>query len=130
MSISAVKDMTPPAAQSLNDQERLLLLKLIAALEEFRRLRATMPLHHVLAMLHVAVVEGQSVSDYALELDLPHSSMSRHLLDIGSLRREGRPGLGLVALGFAPEDRRTHIATLTPKGVKVARAVIRWLFVR
>jgi DNA-binding MarR family transcriptional regulator len=116
------------ALPKLTDEERASLQKLIDALEEFRRMRGTMPLHHVFAMLRVAIAEGRNVGDYAVESDLPHSTMSRHLLDIGSVQREGRPGLGLVQLDFAPDDRRTHIATLTPKGVKVARAVIRALF--
>jgi DNA-binding MarR family transcriptional regulator len=111
----------------LSDEEKVSLKKLLHSLEQFRLLHPTMPLHHVVAMLRVAIDEGKNVGEYAEDSGLSHSSMSRHLLDIGSVQREGKPGLGLVQLDPSPEDLRTHAAMLTPKGLQLARSVIRIL---
>jgi DNA-binding MarR family transcriptional regulator len=77
--------------------------------------------------LRVAIAEGKAIGDYAEESGVSHSVMSRHLLDIGAARREGKPGLGLVSLDPSPRDMRVHEASLTPKGLQLARTVVRIL---
>lgn len=57
-----------------------------------------------------------TISDVALKVGLPGSTISRHLRYLGASRRQGVPGLGLVEVWPVEEDARQKAVGLTPEG--------------
>ena len=78
-----------------------------------------------ITFLTVALNEGRSAREYAQLLDLPTSTMSRHLLDLGDINRKREPGLMLVEQKPNIMDRRSNIYTLTRKGTRLIAALIK-----
>jgi DNA-binding MarR family transcriptional regulator len=50
---------------------------------------------------------------------LPQSTMSRHLLDLGIMRRDRSPGLGLIDQRQDKDDLRKNIYCLSDRGRKL-----------
>lgn len=75
--------------------------------------------------LTVAIREGLSAREYAHLLNLPTSTMSRHLLDLGDINRKREPGLMLVEQKPNIMDRRSNVYTLTRRGARLVAALIR-----
>ncbi|SCB40271.1 hypothetical protein GA0061098_1008107 [Bradyrhizobium shewense] len=61
-------------------------------------IRSTMPFQYVMTFLQIAQEEGLSITALAARRELPVSTLSRHLLDLGKTNRHNRPGFGLVRL--------------------------------
>lgn len=80
-----------------------------------------------ISLLTVAMFERRSLREYAEMLELPTSTMSRHLLDLGIRTRKREPGLGLIDQGTDPEDSRKNVYRLTPKGRKLIDEITRRL---
>jgi DNA-binding MarR family transcriptional regulator len=112
-------------AKELPDAERQAVLALLAALEPFRALRATMPLQYVTAFLLVAYEEGLGVGDYAERAETSISVMSRHLLDIGLRDRHMKPGFDLVTYRANPMELRKHEYMLTDRGHALVHKILR-----
>jgi DNA-binding MarR family transcriptional regulator len=70
----------------------------------------------VRSFLTVAMFEGRSLREYMDLTDLPQSTMSRHLLDLGPMNRKREPGLMLISQRQDPADLRKNVYLLTPKG--------------
>ncbi len=102
--------------------------RMIRALSKFKRLNDTMPLQYVLTFLAVARDEGLGVTDYAKQLNVNVTTMSRHLLDIGERNRNMEPGWGLVTYRPNPFELRKHQYYLTPKGRSLLDSVMNELF--
>jgi DNA-binding MarR family transcriptional regulator len=100
----------------VSDSERRAIRIMLAAHEQFRDIRSTMPLQYVVAFLLVAEEEGLSVNDYAKRAGVSVSVMSRHLLDIAERNRNMKPGFGLVAYRASPMELRKHEYWVTDKG--------------
>ncbi len=111
--------------KGLAKDERDAVKALLAALEPFRALRATMPLQYVSAFLMVASEEGLGVGDYAERAGVSVSVMSRHLLDIGDRNRHMEEGFGLVTYRANPMELRKHEYMLTDKGRALAYQLAR-----
>ncbi len=105
--------------QSVPDDEKEVLIGLLKALKPFRELDSTMPLQYVTAFLHVAINEGQTVSEYAKIVGASQSLMTRHLADIGKTNRYHEDGYGLVEAKQDVMDRRTKRNQLTAKGQRL-----------
>jgi DNA-binding MarR family transcriptional regulator len=90
--------------------------QLLSTLDPFFRIRGTMPLRHVQAYLLVAQKEGQTVTELAKKADMPVTTMSRNLLDMGERNRYFEEGAGLVEGEDNPLNRRERLYTLTHKG--------------
>ena len=73
------------------------------------------PVSLLQAFYAVCEEEGLSVEEYAKRVELPQSTMSRHLLDLGEHNREGEPGLRLVTSRLSLDARR-HEYVLTERG--------------
>lgn len=86
------------------------------ALSRLRTLNEDMTLGAAISFLIVAMFEGRSLREYADMLDCSHSTMSRHLLDLGDMNRKREPGMQLIEQYPDPTDRRKNIYRLTPKG--------------
>src|SRR5260370_24418543 len=82
--------------QSLSDDEKAAISNLEAALKQFFKLRATMPLQYITAFLLVALKEGQTVTELARGAGITPSLMTRHLSDLGRNNRYHKDGYDLV----------------------------------
>lgn len=92
------------------------ILRLRAALEQLRAVDENMTVSIAISLLMVAAFEGRYLREYADLLKLPRSTMSRHLLDLGIMRRSRQPGLGLIDQQQDKEDLRKNVYALAPRG--------------
>jgi DNA-binding MarR family transcriptional regulator len=74
------------------------------------------PVSLLTAFLQICIEEGLSVDEYAKRAELPQSTMSRHLLDLGDRNRKMEPGLGLITSRFNRFDHRKREYMLTERG--------------
>jgi DNA-binding MarR family transcriptional regulator len=95
-----------------------------ALLKAFHEAHPLMSFQMAHTFIAVALDEGKSMSEYALKLGLPQSTVSRHLLDLGPRNRKKGPGLELLRPERDPEDFRRWTQHLTPKGRELIRRVI------
>jgi DNA-binding MarR family transcriptional regulator len=104
-----------------------LLGRLLAVIEEFRKLDAEMPAQTIGTLLCVAVEPGISVSELAKRLNLKRSAASRNVAALSAQRSKSsasRKGYGLIAYKDDPDDSRRWTLHLTEKGEQFV-AVIR-----
>lgn len=111
--------------QSLTEEEKRAISRLLVTLDEFRHIRQTISVQQVVAFLVGALDEYKGVTEYARTCDVSQSVMSRHLLDIGSQYRGGESGLGLVAKRESMESLSKREVFLTPLGRTTARKLAR-----
>lgn len=83
-----------------------------------------LPVGKVISLLTVALKEGLTVDDYAKRAGISPTTMSRHLLDLGEVDRNGAPGRGLVAGRTNITNQREKVYGLTPKGRELLAKVI------
>lgn len=98
------------------EEQTALINQMLKSLDPFFKLRTTMPARCVQAYLLVAQKEGLSVSELAKKADLPITTMSRNLLDMGDRNRYFEEGAGLVEGKDNIFNRREKLYSLTPKG--------------
>jgi DNA-binding MarR family transcriptional regulator len=110
--------MSVRTVNNLNRSEAQLALiaQLLNVLDPFFRVRGTMPARHVQAYFLVAQKEGQTVTELAKKADMPVTTMSRILLDMGERTRYFEEGAGLVQGEDNPLNRRERLYSLTHKG--------------
>lgn len=143
MTIQANNYMTPPAdgqersagalasmdgfqCQVFTDSDMLALKRqavLLAGLQ--RTTSGSVTLLTMRTFLTVGQHQGETVGELARHMDLPVSTVSRHLLDLGQKRRNSAPGLGLVEACSDSSDLRVRRYHLTPQGMDVLRTMIR-----
>ena len=100
-----------------------LISQLLTSLDPFFRIRGTMPARHVQAYLLVAQKEGQSVTELAKRADMPVTTMSRNLLDMGERNRYFEEGDGLLIGEDNPLNRRERLYSLSHKGRALLAAI-------
>lgn len=109
---------------TLSAEEKAYCRALMLALEPFRDIRPTMPLQYVYTFLQVATEEGKTSTEYAKNLDVSVTVMTRHILDIGPRNREQSAGFGLVNAERDPQDLRRHRVRITPIGKALVRRIM------
>lgn len=98
---------------------------MLDVVDVFLRLRARLPASHIGTFLKVAINQGATVSELAIECAVSSAVMSRHLGELGARNRRGGAGLGLIAV--VPKshwDQRERQVVLTDMGIAVARKAI------
>lgn len=115
------------AKSPISNDEKDILRDFVTAVETFKAIRSTMPLQYVTSFLLVAMEEGLSVTEYARRAGVTQNLMTRHLLDLGPENRHHEPGYGLVVQTVDPNDRRSNLTYLTPKGNGVLAQIVRAL---
>jgi DNA-binding MarR family transcriptional regulator len=98
------------------DEQLAVIRQLRASLDPFFRIRVMIPARFIQAFLVVAEKEGESVTYYAKQADIPVTTMSRNLIDMSVLDRHYDDGPGLVDSKDNPTNRREKQYFLTPKG--------------
>jgi DNA-binding MarR family transcriptional regulator len=83
-----------------------------------------MPVGEVQMFLLVALNEGASMTDLAIEADMRKATASRYLLDLSDKNRLGQPGFGLVSREVDPQELRRNVYSLTPKGRSLVNDLI------
>lgn len=92
------------------------ITRLRLALERLKAADPNMTVSIAISLLQVAAFEGRSLREYSDMLNLAQSTMSRHLLDLGIMRRDRSPGLGLIEQRQDKDDLRKNVYCLSPKG--------------
>jgi DNA-binding MarR family transcriptional regulator len=96
-------------------------------LERMRDVDENITVGAVIAFLTVAEWENRSLREYSEILGVPQSTMSRQLLDIGIMRRDRSPGMGLIDQRSDPDDLRKNTYCLTPRGKTLLKSLQREL---
>lgn len=104
------------------DQRSLEKVKLLFS--AFQEIDETMPLQVAITFLEVAIHEGCSLTDIWKMTGWSHSTLSRHLLDLGERNRHKEEGLKLLESRRDPLELRKNIYTLTPKGRKLVAKLL------
>lgn len=113
-----------PQAMSMSDEDKSLLKGVMTLMDEFAKLRPTMPLQQARAFILVACNEGLGVQDYAELANVSQSVMTRNLLDLGVRNRKREPGHGLLMQRMNSMDMRKHETFLTQEGRALLRRLI------
>ena len=107
------------------EAQSALIGQMLTALDPFFRIRGTMPARHVQAYLLVAQKEGQSVTELAKRADMPVTTMSRNLLDMGERNRYFEEGDGLLVGEDNPLNRRERLYSLSHKGRALLASIMK-----
>jgi DNA-binding MarR family transcriptional regulator len=100
---------------------------LLRALTVLQALEPGVTLSQIIAFLHVAEGEGQTVGDIAKATGFTQSTASRSLRANGPPESEWalQPALGLLEACLADWDARSHQLFLTPRGRALAERLDR-----
>lgn len=93
---------------------------LLRAVAEFRKLYADIPATTVEIFLIVATNSGVSSKRLCDRTGSSQSAVSRHLSLLGEYSWRGKDGLDLIEIIEDPQDRRSKLAFLRPKGKALA----------
>jgi len=108
----------------MTDQSTRELARLRSALGALQAINANMSVQSAISFLFLAQFEGHSLREYSEMLDVPQSTMSRHLLDLGPRLRDMSPGYGLIEQSIGVDDMRKRAYKLTAKGRALALTLI------
>lgn len=111
----------------ISDDEMRALKALAEVLDQFSLLRPNIPLHQVTLFLRLALDEGHSQKYYSERFNLPPSTVSRAMLDLGKKMRGGEAGLGLVEERTSAHSLREHEVYISTKGRDLLRKAVRKL---
>lgn len=103
-------------AAELDDSDKKLIKSLAEMLEQFTLRRPNIPTLQIIMMLRLALDEGKSQKHYSEKWDIPPSTVSRAMLDMGKRTRQGQEGLGLIDERVSTHSLREHEVYLSTKG--------------
>lgn len=89
---------------------------LMSALGSLRDLDMDMPIAQALSLLLIAKHEGLNLGDLAKKAGIGMASASRYVAAFGKPVKPGAKGFGFVNSVEDPNNRRSKVITLTPKG--------------
>jgi DNA-binding MarR family transcriptional regulator len=108
-------------------EDKRVISGLVETLQQFADMRANIPIHQVIMLLRLSLDEGKSQKHYSDKWDLPPSTVSRGMLDLGKRTRKGEEGLGLIDERTAAHSLREHEVFLSPKGRTLMGKIIKRL---
>lgn len=114
-------------ALDFDDDDRRVVSGLVDVLQQFADMRANIPIHQVIMLLRLSLEEGKSQKHYSLKWDLPPSTVSRGMLDLGKRTRKGEEGLGLIDERVSAHSLREHEVFLSSKGRALITKLIKRL---
>lgn len=97
--------------------------RVIALIEEFRKIDPEMPLQTAVTFCTVAAEEGITMKRLQEKLGFSQSSCSRNVASLSKFHRLNKPGHDLLYTTEDPHERRRKIVMLTPKGKRVAESI-------
>lgn len=97
--------------------------RLLAALEEVRKVDPEMPVQYLAALLLVYQNPGMSHRDLVSVLRFTSSAAARFAARMSERQSFSVPGLNLIVNETDPYDRRGRQMYLTPRGVRLMKAV-------
>jgi DNA-binding MarR family transcriptional regulator len=101
----------------MNNTEFSTTERMIAFVQEFRKLDPELQAQAIILFLKVAQNDGQiTMVELQHWSGLATSSVSRNMALLGKINRHGESGLDLVGTFADPLDRRRKVVHLTPKG--------------
>lgn len=103
----------------VSEDEKVLIMRLIQALEQFRSLDEQMPVQTMLAFLYAAKDQDKPINMTALMVaaGLKQSSASRNVQAWSDINRHGVPGFEMIHYYEDPAvSRRDKMIELTQKG--------------
>lgn len=93
------------------------LEKLLAVLEEFRRLDPEMPTQTASSLLFIALQDGIPVTDLGPKLGLSSATASRNVANLTKVNVKREKGPDLVFTEEDDSDRRIRRCHLSPRGL-------------
>ncbi|MCP1967352.1 MarR family winged helix-turn-helix transcriptional regulator [Bradyrhizobium elkanii] len=103
--------------------DRALLIRMLNAVNILYSMDHRISTQLARTFLRVAEDEHQTVASLASKCGISAAVMTRHLQNLGSVNRNGNPGLGLVEMVEGLYDRRERRAILTERGAQAARLI-------
>lgn len=97
--------------------------RLLAVVEEFRKIDPIMGVQTVSAFLYVAANPSCTAQQISDAVGLPQSTVSRNMLLLGSMPGHKTGGYGLVTDTDDPAERRRKIYSLSAKGKRVLNSI-------
>lgn len=110
--------------ERIGRKERRAIRRLLAVIDEFRRLDPDMQMPMAATFLLVAQRDGISRTEVMQELEVAGSTATRNLVALTDRGRLGQKGFGLVSQKVNPDERRWRMHSLTPKGHEALARVI------
>ena len=107
----------------LDPKEERHIRRLLAVIDEFRKLDPDMQLPMVASFLLVVLKDGISRTEVMERLGVAGSTATRNLMGLMEKGRLGRPGHGLVSQRVNPDERRWRMHSLAPKGEVFLRRI-------
>jgi DNA-binding MarR family transcriptional regulator len=103
------------------------LRTLIHIQQTFREMNEAIAPQQIEILFEIASQPGLTQQELANRTGMALSSISRNLMALGEWNRSGKPGLSLVETADDPEERRRHIAFLSPKGRSLVHRILQQL---
>lgn len=92
--------------------------------DEIRNLDPEMQAQTITIFLHVVAQPGIAMRELEKLTGLPSSSISRNVAAMTKVHRRGRLGLDILVSKESPEDRRSKLVFMTPKGHRIAKRLV------
>jgi DNA-binding MarR family transcriptional regulator len=92
--------------------------------DEIRNLDPEMQAQTITIFLHVVTKPGIAMRELEKLTGLPSSSISRNVAAMTKTHRRGRLGLDILISKESPEDRRSKLVFMTPKGRRIAKRLV------
>ena len=95
----------------------------IKIVEEFRKIEANIPSQVIQVFLEIAREPGIATRDMFHRANISPASGSRALAFLSEKHRSGKAGMGLISTERHPDDWKTLICRMTPKGDRLLRDI-------
>lgn len=109
-------------------QTEMSIRKLFNALNLIRLVDATIPMQNFMALLAVAIEEGQNINEIGRKVGISQSSASRNLSSLSDWDWKKKEGLKLVEYRQDPMNLSVKNIYLTRKGQTLVHQIIDTLF--